>query len=132
MTLEVTITSSEYAMKQAMMTTHDYMLGAVADIDQVFGKDYARTHPELVAAYMRTAAQDFHTTIMKAAAQDIRDEITALPFDDLTAAVKLLANAVAATTERAEQSYPGDNIAEAIHALAGKVFNVAEMLDLRG
>jgi hypothetical protein len=34
-----------------------YLRAAVADIDNVFGKGYARSHPELVAAYMNTLNQ---------------------------------------------------------------------------
>ena len=34
------------------MTAHDYLLHAVADIDEMLGRGYARQHPELIAAYM--------------------------------------------------------------------------------
>jgi hypothetical protein len=46
------------------MTAHDYMVNAKSDIDEMFGKDYAVKHPELVAAYMQAAAQDFHTGVI--------------------------------------------------------------------
>ena len=46
-------------LRQAYMTAHDYMLHAVADIDERLGKGYAKEHPELIAAYMWTAAADF-------------------------------------------------------------------------
>jgi len=46
-------------LRQAHMTAHDYMLHAVADIDERLGKGYAKEHPELIAAYMWTAAADF-------------------------------------------------------------------------
>jgi hypothetical protein len=46
-------------LRQATMTAHDYMLHAVADIDKLLGKGYAKDHPELIAAYMQTAARDF-------------------------------------------------------------------------
>jgi hypothetical protein len=49
------------AMRQAHMTAHDYMMNAIHDIDELLEKGYARAHPELIAAYMRTAAQDFDT-----------------------------------------------------------------------
>ena len=76
--LDVHITSSAEVMRQASMTANDYMLNAKARIDAAFGTDYAYEHPELVAAFMRTAAQDFHTAMMKAAAQDIRDVLEAI------------------------------------------------------
>lgn len=47
------------AMKQAMMTAHDYMNSARYDIDKMFGEGYAAKNPALVAAYMQTAAIDY-------------------------------------------------------------------------
>ena len=44
------------------------MLNAIADIDERLGKGYAKQHPELIAAYMHTAAIDFATAIDAAAA----------------------------------------------------------------
>lgn len=76
--LDVQITSSAEVMRQASMTANDYMLDAKAMIDAAFGTDYAYEHPELVAAFMRTAAQDFHTAMMKVAAQDVRDVLEAV------------------------------------------------------
>lgn len=61
--LDVQIASSAEVMRQASMTANDYMLDAKAMIDAAFGTDYAYEHPELVAAFMRTAAQDFHTAM---------------------------------------------------------------------
>jgi hypothetical protein len=55
--------SSDDLMRQAQMTAHDYMLGASTDIDRVFGEGVARKHPELVAAYIQTAALDFGAAI---------------------------------------------------------------------
>jgi len=46
------------------MTAHDYMRSAVTDIDGLFGAGYAKLHPELVAAYMQTAAADFGAAII--------------------------------------------------------------------
>jgi hypothetical protein len=45
-------------LRQAPMTAKTYMECAVIDIDRVFGKGYAAKHPELVGAYMQTAAID--------------------------------------------------------------------------
>ena len=47
------------AMRQAMMTAHDYMRNAKHDIDEIFGPDTAIENPELVAAYMNAAAIDY-------------------------------------------------------------------------
>jgi len=54
---------SETLFRQAPMTAHDYMLKA-SDIDELLGKGYAKQHPELIAAYMQTAATDFGTAIV--------------------------------------------------------------------
>jgi hypothetical protein len=35
------------------------MRNAVRAIDELLGKGYAKDHPELIAAYMETAAKDF-------------------------------------------------------------------------
>lgn len=51
-------------MQQAAMTTADYLRSAIDAIDGSFGDGYAEQHPMLVAAYIRTAAQDFHTAIV--------------------------------------------------------------------
>jgi hypothetical protein len=73
--LDVEITDAGYLMRQAWMTADDYMMNAVERIDRQFGEGYAKKHPELVGAFMRTAAADYHSALMKAASQDIRDEI---------------------------------------------------------
>jgi hypothetical protein len=49
-------------MQQSMMTAHDYMNHAKRDIDEMFNDGYAEQHPELIAAYMKTAAIDYATT----------------------------------------------------------------------
>jgi hypothetical protein len=50
---------AQQLMRQACLTAHDYMLDAMRDIDERLGKGYAREHPELIGAYMQTAALDF-------------------------------------------------------------------------
>ena len=54
---------NEELMKQATMTAGFYMEEAVRRIDEKFGEGYASRHPELVGAFMRTAARDFDTSI---------------------------------------------------------------------
>jgi hypothetical protein len=46
-------------MRQACMTAHDYLLHGKSDIDERLGVGYAQVHPELLAAYMQTAALDY-------------------------------------------------------------------------
>ena len=45
-------------LKQASMTAHDYLCEAVDRIDRILGDGAARKHPELIAAFMQTAALD--------------------------------------------------------------------------
>jgi len=52
-------TRADLLMRQASMTAHDYMQKAISDIDNLLGEGYAKEHPELIAAYMQTAALDF-------------------------------------------------------------------------
>lgn len=46
-------------MEKAHMTAYEYMRHAKLDVDAQFGDGYAAAHPELVAAYMQTAALDY-------------------------------------------------------------------------
>ena len=55
--------SFEELMTQACKTVENYLSEAQGSIDRVFGAGYARHHPELVAAFIRTAAQDFDTAV---------------------------------------------------------------------
>jgi hypothetical protein len=51
-------------LRQAPMTADVYMKCAVHDINELFGLGYARAHPELVAAYMQTAAMDMGAAVI--------------------------------------------------------------------
>jgi hypothetical protein len=62
--------SVETLLNQAQDTATDYMVRAVGQIDETFGTGYAAKHPELVGAFMRTAAADFHTAMMLKAMDD--------------------------------------------------------------
>ena len=48
-------------MQQASMTADAYLRVAKQRIDAAFGRGYAAKHPDLVAAFMATAARDFQT-----------------------------------------------------------------------
>lgn len=65
--------SADALLRQASMTAADYMREAVREIDGQFGEGYAKQHPELVAVFMTTAAQDFHTALSTGALQDLTD-----------------------------------------------------------
>ena len=51
-------------MRQAHQTACRYMIEATDAIDASFGEGYAKEHPDLIAAFMKTAAADFHTAIL--------------------------------------------------------------------
>ena len=53
---------AELLMRQASMTAQDYLNKALEVIDGAFGEGYAREHPELVDAFMQTAAANFAAT----------------------------------------------------------------------
>lgn len=46
---------------QASMTADEYLTAAIESIDSKLGEGYAKAHPELIGAFMRSSAQDFHT-----------------------------------------------------------------------
>lgn len=49
----------QIAIQQATANALHYMKQAKTDIDAIFSDGYAEQHPELIAAYMQTAAIDF-------------------------------------------------------------------------
>jgi hypothetical protein len=51
-------------MRQAHKTAAEYMDAAVRELDAAFGEGYAAKHPELVAAFINTAARDYHSAAM--------------------------------------------------------------------
>lgn len=73
---------SQTLYEQAIGTTNDYMRHAVETIDELFGKGYATEHPELVAAYMQTAASDLaasiHGKIAERVMQRLADAVASL------------------------------------------------------
>lgn len=50
--------SYDTLMRQAPATAQLYMLEGVTEIDKLFGKGYARQHPELLGLFMLTSAID--------------------------------------------------------------------------
>jgi hypothetical protein len=60
-------------MRQAQMTAHTYMTQAIHDIDELLGKGYAKSHPELIAAYMQTSALDLGGSVIARAIQQLTD-----------------------------------------------------------
>ena len=63
-------------MRQAPMTAHEYFHEAIKSIDDRFGDGYAQAHPELIGAFMQTAARDFQTAITALTMQDAAEQIS--------------------------------------------------------
>jgi hypothetical protein len=73
-----TITASnETLLRQAPMTAHDYLMHAIHDIDELLGKGYAKAHPELMGAYMQTAAMDLGAAVIARALDGVGEAIQA-------------------------------------------------------
>ncbi len=62
-------------MKQAMLTSHSYLSSAIRIIDGELGEGYAKAHPELIAGFMRTAAADFNTCMIRQALDHISNDL---------------------------------------------------------
>ena len=72
----------------ASHTTDEFLDAAVAKLDSLFGRGYAKEHPELVAAYIRTSATNLATFMNSALAmqEDTQwgDLLASIDEDDLT------------------------------------------------
>jgi hypothetical protein len=67
--------SNDTLLRQAPMTADEYLRAGVRTIDKQFGDGYAREHPELVAAYMKTCAIDFGTSVLVVAIQEAVEQV---------------------------------------------------------
>lgn len=56
--------SNGTALQQAGETASRYLYDGAYDIDKLFGSGYAKAHPELLCAYMQTAASDFNSSVI--------------------------------------------------------------------
>lgn len=63
--------SAETLLEQASMTATTYFKQAIGRIDAEFGSGYAAKHPELVGAFMQTAASDLQTATLTQAIQEL-------------------------------------------------------------
>lgn len=51
--------SYDTLLRQASMTAAEYLDRAIDNIDNALGEGYAKKHPELIAAMIKTAAKDY-------------------------------------------------------------------------
>jgi hypothetical protein len=60
-------------LRQASMTADEYLCEAMQRIDRRLGKGYAKAHPELIAAFIQTAANDMGTAVIARAIDRVAD-----------------------------------------------------------
>ena len=60
---EIITADFQTIFEQSVDTAETYMVKAKRIIDENFGGGYADAHPELIAAFMSTAAAECHTTV---------------------------------------------------------------------
>lgn len=70
--------SSETLMRQAPMTATEYLDEAIERIDRRLGGGYAKQHPELIGAFMQTAAIDFAAGIVAKMIERVADAVDCL------------------------------------------------------
>ena len=102
-------------LRQASMTADEYLANAIADIDKRLGTGYAKTHPELIAAFMQTAAIDMGSAVIAGAIEDLSET--------LGSAARALGTGDAASTMGAIEFlavHLGEKIGEAAAAIADR------------
>jgi hypothetical protein len=61
---DLLLPEAQLFMEQAGSTANVYLHEAIKSIDQAFDEDgYAKKHPELVGAFIRACALDFHAVV---------------------------------------------------------------------
>lgn len=78
--------------EKASQNVGDYLAEAINAIDNKFGHGYAKQNPVLVGAFIQACAQDFHTRMMKLAAQEIGDGLSNL--NGIALATETVASAI--------------------------------------
>ena len=67
--------STDQLETNAVAVAKGYFTAACAGIDTTFEKGFAKDHPELIAAYIRTAAIDLQTLLISRAIEYAADRI---------------------------------------------------------
>lgn len=74
--------SFDTLLGQASDTAATYLRRALHEIDELYGNGYAAKNPQLVAAFMQTAASDMtastHNKVYGSALQEISDSLSAI------------------------------------------------------
>mgnify|MGYP006346391305 CR=1 FL=1 len=113
--------SPDQLMRQAASTAEFYMGRAVERIDAQFGEGFAKANPPLVAAFMRTAGEDFKGSMLTNSLWELGSFLSFLgseveaASERQAAAIQSLANAV----------YPA-NVFPSSDAIGGHVLSLTE------
>ncbi len=67
--------SPEMLMDQAVTSARRYMHKAESEIDQLFGKGYAKEHPGLVGQFMAACVGDYHTAFQAKVSQESNEQV---------------------------------------------------------
>jgi hypothetical protein len=55
-----------------------HLAASIKSIDEQLGEGYAKLHPELIAAFMKTSASYYHTTLLIDTFSDKMDELVSI------------------------------------------------------
>lgn len=69
--------SYDTLLRQAPDTAETYLRAAKTRIDEVFGKDFAKNNPALVAAFITACSADLNNAVLTVAIQEASDRIAA-------------------------------------------------------
>lgn len=72
---KITLTPDQL-MSQSVETAKHYMVEAIKAVDGRFGDGFSQKNPEMVAAFMKTAADDFMTAIFAQNIQNLCEYIS--------------------------------------------------------
>jgi hypothetical protein len=92
--------------RQASMLAHDFAMNAQFDLDGIFGAGFAKRHPEVIGAYMQTAALNFTAGLLADKIEDLHESLRSdhplqgETFASIAAALECIAEKLGAT-ERA-------------------------------
>jgi hypothetical protein len=114
-------------LRQAGMTAETYLIDGVAAIDKFFGKGFAKEHPELIGAFMQSAATE-------CAGRTIAQQIRA-GLDELGAALDLSSRETGKMLSAIAEPLRTktlDGISRTLRDLAGATENIPAMMDIVG
>lgn len=77
MSIEISA-SAETLMRQAGLTADEYMKSGIKHIDATFGDGFAKANPALLAAFMQTAAIDYHSAATIVAGQKVEEQLASI------------------------------------------------------